>query len=220
MKRLIFILLLLPAIAFAADPAVKSVNGVADSSIKTHMGVATASIKSVSGVGYNDGDTTSCTSYLNINPTVTDQTAVGKEASYYSSGFFWTPSSNLTVCKVDVHIRIVVNDVSSKNFKVRIYTISGTNFDSLVGSSDTVSGSTMSDGTRASFAFSTPASVTASTKYAVVVYPEQAADGLNYIWLGVDDPSTDSTVSAISANSSDSITEFSTYESNAEIFTQ
>ena len=57
MKKLILILLLLPALSFAADPAVKSVNGVADSSVKTHQGVATASIKSVSGVGYNDGDT-------------------------------------------------------------------------------------------------------------------------------------------------------------------
>lgn len=68
MKKILLLLLLIPAISFAAD-AVKTVNGVADSDIKTHMGVATASIKSVSGVGYNDGDSAgpiACSSYTGV----------------------------------------------------------------------------------------------------------------------------------------------------------
>jgi hypothetical protein len=161
-----------------------------------------------------------CASYLNLNPSVTDLLYVGYNDGSIGVGFYWTPPVNKTLCQVDMYIKDIIGDISALNFTVKVYTMSGANLDALQGTSDTVSGSTMATNTRSAFAFSTPVSVTASTKYAVLVMPSQANESGKSFSVGLDSPSTDSTVSTISVDNLNAVTEYSTFETNSEIYTQ
>jgi len=116
-------------------------------------------------------------------------------------GWYFTPTADMDVCKIDVWIDGIVNVLgASHEYYVEIWSLSGGNLDTKLGQSSKLEGSLFSANTyisaNAGFAeFSSSVPLTGSTKYAIVMIlgsdatpgdspPEVDAD--NYPRVGYD----------------------------------
>lgn len=99
-----------------------------------------------------------------------------------------TPTSTISVCKVDFYISYKAGDISGKTFQAYLCTVSGGNLDVMTEADATVTGSnswadaSLSIGTAVSFEWAAGYSMTSGTEYAVVVTMD-SADASNYAEL-------------------------------------
>lgn len=114
-------------------------------------------------------------------------TGINENADKTYTGIQYASNGNRTVCRVTLRLKVAAGSVSSIDYHVRIYSLSGTSLNTLLGTSDVVSGSTISsafNGGDVDFDFTTPVSISNGTSYGIVVRrTDGTLDGSNYAAL-------------------------------------
>jgi hypothetical protein len=106
-------------------------------------------------------------------------------SSVHRTGQVWTNGAATTnLCAWSFEVTRSGGDVSTKNFRVRVYSMTGNNLNALVGQSDTVLGTNAWLNTVVKFPFSTSVALSPSTPYAIVLYPDEGVDGVNVVAVG------------------------------------
>lgn len=127
--------------------------------------------------------------------TPTGTSTLGAGGSEWFAGGIFNLSSGGKITKATFSLTLGNGDVTSKSYTCRIYTLSGNNLDTLVGTSVAISGTNSWNSTPVNFIFSTPVDFSASTSYGIAIAIEQVDDGSNYIIL---DTCGDSEIIALS----------------------
>jgi len=100
-------------------------------------------------------------------------------AKYYAANAHWTNASPRTVKKVVFRLNKIAGTIVGKNYTARIWTMTGDDLTTEVGTSDAVAGSDGWSNTDVEFTFSTPVSLSAATEYAFTV-DAGVSDASNY----------------------------------------
>lgn len=106
-------------------------------------------------------------------------TVFGDASTTYGGEAGLTPAATHTITQVDFMLASITGSLTGKNFTVEVYTMSGTSLNTLVGSSDNVAGASITVNTWTPATFSTPATITAGTPYAIVL-TMSGIDGINH----------------------------------------
>ena len=115
-----------------------------------------------------------------LNVTTDDNAStVGASSAQRYGGGLWAASSSGSVCKVRFKLT-ATGTISGLSYTVRIYSLSGNNLDTLLGTSDAVTGVDAWSATNVDFTFASPVSVSSGTSYGVVI-TSGANDAANYI---------------------------------------
>lgn len=103
------------------------------------------------------------------NDTASTFYGLSPNADWYAVGSHYTPAANVDICKIGVKVTKDAGDISGENYRVKIYTLSGTNADTLLGTSNEITGSNAWSAAWVRFPFASAVSLTASTEYLVVI---------------------------------------------------
>lgn len=138
------------------------------------------------GMGPGPGFTVSSSGSETCSSTATidilgNNSYTGLNTHYYLGGQI-TPTSNISVCQVDVTLGAYDGDISGKSIYVRLWTLSGTSLDTNIGTSAAVTGDNAWDEEYVAFTFSSSVSLSSSTTYAFTV-DQGGVDGTNFITL-------------------------------------
>lgn len=118
-------------------------------------------------------------------------TTLGETTDRYYVGLSgWSDASARTICKLRFKLSLGAGSITGKTYKAAIYTMSGLNLDTLVGSASTgVTGN--NSWSETDVIFTMPDVVlSASTSYAFVCYMDGTADASNYARFEYDDVSS------------------------------
>jgi len=117
------------------------------------------------------------------NLGATDEIVLGYNDNSMQVGSMYSGTSTFDVCEYTASLREVAGDVSSHSYIAYAYSTvggAGTNLDTLIGTSDTISGSTITSSyTDILFTFSS--SVTISQDDTIVIKKTGTSDSTNYI---------------------------------------
>lgn len=160
---------------------VKTLNGLAIASVKLVSGLAIASAKTINGLDNTSGGGSPTLLYDGINSTGEGQWDFQDQNShYYSGNYNFTVSANCTVTEIKFKLSKINGSITGLTYFAAVYNMSGNNLGTVVGTSDGVTGSDSWAKTTVSFTFSTPASLTTSGTYAVLVYTSGTIGTTNY----------------------------------------
>lgn len=120
-----------------------------------------------------------CTT-IALNVTTDDNAStVGASSAQRYGGGLWAASSSGSVCKVRFKLT-ATGTISGLSYTVRIYSLSGNNLNTLLGTSDVVTGVDAWSANNVDFTFASPVAVSSGTSYGVVI-TSGANDAANYI---------------------------------------
>ena len=132
------------------------------------------------GGGQNGGDCSSDPFY-EVTGAGTDVFDATNYANRMYSGGVWQGATK-TICQVDFLISSTVGNLDNKNYVAKIFSTSGSNLGTEIGSSEPVSGAQSYEDDYTSFTFSTP--VTLQSSYAIVLTAQNnTADSSNFFYL-------------------------------------
>ncbi len=182
MKKILFLILLIPISVYAAF----EVNSVANPA-KVNSVANPAKVNSV----------TACSEYYAFETGQDSGNTVGRTDDNERGGVEYTPAAEIDVCRVDFYINNTTGDISDKDFFCEIWSMTGSALNERQGVSAEVDGSNIADGgVWVTWTFSTPVNNPISTEHsyhlkmvADAAGPDAAAtyDGSNYITIGIDD---------------------------------
>jgi len=199
-KKLVFLFLLFPMIAFAGAD---TIGGVAVEDIDTIGGVPIEDIDTIGGVTVD-----LCTLYYSTGDKSLADTArpIGNTVTVDFYGSLYTPAADICVCKVDFvyySVNGTASSIDSYNYHVRIFEDDGSNGDDVsLGVpyiSDAVSGANVravGTGEFIGFSFTTGVQLTGSQLYGITLFidtdsnltddPGDEIDATNYWNFGDD----------------------------------
>jgi hypothetical protein len=106
------------------------------------------------------------------------------------TGQLWQTNTAVTMCKAAFSLYKVAGDISGKTYVVKVYSMTGCTLNTLLATSDGVTGVNGWFLTDVVFNFSTPVALSANTDYAIVVTTTGAADGANYAAIEINTSGT------------------------------
>jgi hypothetical protein len=93
---------------------------------------------------------------------------------YYAGSSTFNPGANKSVCKVNVKLACPNAGCAGQNYYIALFTMNGTSLNTLLGTSNAVTGSDAWNVTTVAFTFATPVALTNGTSYGLVVYTTTA----------------------------------------------
>jgi hypothetical protein len=157
MKRILLISLLLLAVIFTVSADRRRLLGVRN--------VAAASCNTV-----HEQNSSGNSGSYNIGSV---------DANYYAGQTVWDPAASISVCRLDFNLTKSAGSITGFSYAAQIYTLSGTALNTLLATSDSVTGSDAWSATTVTFSFSSPPALSSGTQYALVV-TRNGFDGSNY----------------------------------------
>lgn len=133
-------------------------------------------------LGYYGGPSLSCQSYISATGTIDDITVCKTTSAYYAGQGQWSPASGtVSICQVSMTLTKAAGSVTGYTYYAKIWSMSGTSLDTVLGTSAGITGSDEWSDTNVDFTFTSSVSCTAGTDYAITVDHGAVADGVNYI---------------------------------------
>jgi hypothetical protein len=121
----------------------------------------------------------------------------------HRAGTVWTNGAAATnLCKASFEMTLDAGNITTKNFRVRVYSMTGNNLNAQIGQSDAVLGTNSWANTLVDFPFSTHVSLSANTRYAIVVETDEGPDSSNSAKVGYQNTGTIATAYVAYFNSS------------------
>jgi len=228
MKKLLWILLLIPSLCFSATGDIQTIGGKVDTAITSIAGKAGTAIATICGKNYTDGDSgASCPAEGSPdleNATHDNQSVIGNSTTNQYAGVIFQDTVNRSICRYCTIMDRITGDISGYTYTAKVWSLDGSNNLNAVitnGTSANVSGNndwSRSGSTWACWTWSTPPTMTANTPYAITI-EQNTISASNYAGVAFVDGSTSSTIAnLLHADSSGTTTIRTDKESTVRIY--